>query len=187
MISFLKDRLKDKLLALYVRYSKRYKKKISIVPNSQVALIIGLIYTLEVDNPEKTAAVLRAVEKIKATGKQVKVLCYLPVHQMSPTRAFKSFSKQDINLLGSTKKKELNDFLQTRFEHLYHLDLTSEPVLDYIITICTAKCKVGNFMAGRNDTMFDILFKGLVEIDKKFTFDNLISKMLNYMQLLKVW
>jgi len=185
MISFLKDSLKNKLLALYARYTKRHKKKVSIVANNQLPLTIGLIYTLEVDKPEKTEAVLRAVEKIKATGKQVKVLCYLPVHQMSPTRSFKSFSKQDINFLGNTKKRELNDFLKTHFEHLYHLDLASDPVLDYIITICSAKSKIGNFMVGR-DSIFDILFKGLVEPDKKFTFDSLIKKMLNYMQLLQV-
>ncbi|ACE06674.1 hypothetical protein Aasi_1370 [Candidatus Amoebophilus asiaticus 5a2] len=185
MISFFKDKLKDRLLALYTRYSKQYKKRVPIITNSRVPLAIGLIYTVEVDNPEKTEAVLRAIEKIKASGKQVKVLCYLPTHQMNPNIKFKAFSKQDINLLGHTKNRELNDFLKTPFEHLYHLDLTSDPVLDYIITICNAKCKIGNFMVGRN-SIFDILFKGLVETDKKFTFDSLISKMLNYMQLLQV-
>jgi hypothetical protein len=185
MISFLKDRLKDKLLLLYIRYSKRHKKKISVAADKEMPLVIGLIYTLEVDNPEKTEAVLRVVEKIKASGKQTKVLCYLPIHQMSPTWSFKSFTKQDIDFLGNTKKKELNEFLRTEFEHLYHLDMVSEPVLDYIITVCKAKCKIGNFMVGR-DAIFDILFKGLVEVDKKFTFDSLINKIFNYTQLLKV-
>lgn len=187
MIASLKNNIKNHLLGLYAQKWKRLRVKKAIVANvSTTVPTIGFLYTVEPGQPQKTEAILRAIEQLKTGGKRVQVLGYLPnSQQINPNNFFYFFTREDINLLGKSKKNELNDFLKTQFEHLYHIDIVSEPILDYIVASSNAKCKIGNFIAGR-DYLFEITFKGLVEADKNINFDSLIDKMLSYTKMLKV-
>eukprot|EP01132_Coremiostelium_polycephalum_P000016 gene16-22_t len=159
MMSFLRDKLRDNLLKYYLHRAIAHPKKREPLPTHPQSLPVGLIYTAEVGAPEKTKAILRTIEKLKANGKAVSVLCYLPGQQMSPDRTFKSFSKQDINLLGEPTNRSLQVFLQTPFAQLYHLDLSSDTALDYVIANCHAQSLVTPFTQ-----KLQIDFEGLAQL-----------------------
>jgi hypothetical protein len=185
MITALKNKLKDRFFTIYTHQYKRLKKRKPISNNSDTSTLVGFIYTAEVANYQKTAAVLRAVEKLKRNNKQVKILCYLPNKHMPADRSINSFTRDDISFFGKSKKDALTNFLQTPFTYLYHLDVVTEPILNYIIAKSTAKYKIGNFIAGRT-YLFDILYKGIAEPDENFTFDEVIEKILGCTNMLKL-
>jgi len=186
MISTLKDTIKNNLLAVYAQHRNRLKrKKAGQDKQANLTGIVGLLYTAELNNPQKTDAVIRAVEKIKASGKQVHVLCYVPNKYIMLNKHIHSFTKEDINFLGKTKHEALANFLKTRFEYLYHLDMHSEPLLDYVVASCSAKCKIGNLAANRS-YLFEVSFKGLAEPNENMDFDSLIHKMLDYIKMLHI-
>ncbi|OJW72865.1 MAG: hypothetical protein BGO68_00485 [Candidatus Amoebophilus sp. 36-38] len=189
MISSLKDTIKNNLLAIYAQHHKRLKRR-KVVQDKQANLtgIVGFLYTAELNNPHKTDAVIRTVEKIRISGKQVKVLCYVPNKHIILNKNIDFFTKENINFFGKIKKEELANFLKTRFEHLYHLDINSEPILDYVVANCSAKCKIGNLASNTSNRsyLFEVSFKGLVEPNENVKFDSLIDKMLDYTKMLHV-
>ena len=66
---------------------------------------------------------------------------------------------------------------------MYHVDLVSNPILDYVLAKCRAKCRVGSFDATRAS-----LFEMMVKLESKadsHELDGLAGKMLYYTQLLE--
>jgi hypothetical protein len=186
MISSLRDTIQAKLFALYTRRLTKAAKKSAINHQHSIPARIGLLYTHDPGNPEKTDAVVHVVKKLQADGKQVQVLCYLSDNKAIETNIpFDTVTKKDINLLGGSQNKPLNSFLKSPVAYLYHLDLVSDAVLDYVVAKCIANCKIGNYLAGR-EALFELMFKDLVHPEGEVSFDNLISKMFSYTQLLKV-
>jgi hypothetical protein len=186
MISSLKDTIQAKIFALYTRRLTKASKKSAINHQHSIPVGIGLLYTHDPANPEKTDAVLQVVKKLQAGGKQVQVLCYVPDNKSTEINTpFDTVTKEDINLLGRSQNAPLNSFLKSPFAYLYHLDLVSDVVLDYIVAKCIAHCKIGNYLAGR-EALFELMFKDLAQPEEKVFFDSLISKMFSYTQLLKV-
>lgn len=186
MISSLRDTLQAKLFALYARRLTKASKKSAINQQHGIPAGIGLLYTHDPANPEKTDAIVHVVKKLQAGGKQVQVLCYVPDNKAAETNTpFDTVTKKDINLLGRSQNAPLNSFLKSSFAYLYHLDLVSDTVLDYVVAKCIAHCKIGNYQAGR-EALFELMFKDLLQPEEEISFDSLIGKMFNYTQLLKV-
>ena len=176
--------IKNNLLSFYTRQLSKVKKKYKKQENG-LSSGVGLLYTLDSNNPQKTEAIVRAVKIIESSGESVEILCYLPDKIIQPLNEFMYFHTKDVNYLGKFNQQQVKKFLETNFYYFYHIDLVSEPILDYIVAKCKAKYKIGNFTNNRS-YIFDILFKDLIRSSDKVNFDNLINKMLEYTQLLKV-
>jgi len=84
---------------------------------------------------------------IKNMGKVVSSLCYTNKVDISSDTS--SISYGDFNILGDVKNKIFAEFINHNFDYLYHLDLESNILVDYILTKSKAKCRVGSFQANR--------------------------------------
>ena len=184
----LNDKVKNKVLTLYSKHLTRKLKKKQIVDPSPQSLHIGLVYTHDAAKPYKTEAISQIVQKLQAEQQYVQILCYVP--HPKPTTIhipFNIITKQEINLLGRSSNTAINTFLHSPFTQLYHLDHESDPILDYIIAKCTARHKIGHYLAGR-EYLFDIMFKDLSpqEEQEEASFGSIIDKMFHYIKMLKV-
>lgn len=189
MISSLRDTIQSKLFTCYTRrrLATHASKKSTTNPQPIINHAgIGLLYTHDPGNPEKANAVLHVVKKLQAAHNLVEVLCYLPDNKPTETNMpFDTISKKDINLLGRSQNESFNRFLKSPFAYLYHIDLVSDVVPDYVVAKCMARRKIGNYLAGR-EALFELMFKDLAQPEVEGSFDTLIEKMFNYTQLLKV-
>lgn len=186
MISSLRDTIQAHLFALYTRRITKNSKKSATNQQHSIPAGIGLLYTHDPVHPQKTDAIVEVVKKLQADSKPVQVLCYWPGNkEIAANMPFNTITKQDINLVGRSPNEPLNRFLKSSFAYLYHFDLASDVVLDYVVAKCIAHCKIGNYVPGR-EALFELLFKDLVQIEGADSFDHLINKMFSYTQLLKV-
>ena len=169
----------SKILPWYTRRYINANQSVRMNVGFQRAQSLGLLYSY--DNLEKHQAVLRLAEKLQAMGKQLVGLCYVTVqHHQS---FFPSLTHRDVQLFGKITNQQAQDFIDTPFDYLYHVDLFSNPVLDYLLAKSKARCRVGHFDAARAG-----LFEMMVKFDRKpgsNHIDDLIEQMLHYTQHLK--
>lgn len=174
--------IKEKLLSLYVKRLAKADRVIRLSVGYKQAQLLGLLYTYE--DAQKDAAILRFIDQIKATGRKLHTLCYITAKDKLYGGSYRSFTQHDISIFGKFMNKQVADFLSTPFDYLYHVDLVSNPMLDYVLAKCSAKCRVGKFDATRA-SLFEIMVK-LESKSDSYTLDGLVGKMLYYTQLLEV-
>jgi hypothetical protein len=177
--------IKEKLLALYTRKLIKFNKIARLNVGYKQAKVIGLLYTQESD--QKKAVIVQFIEQLRNTGKQVQVLHYIPLipaKNQELDTSFPTFSDRDINYLGKCISGQLVSFIDTPFDYLYHIDLISNPILDYLLTKCKAKCRVGNFNINRAH-LFEIMVKFEPKPDT-YALHSLAKEMLYYTQLLEI-
>ena len=142
------------------------------------ATTIGVLYSYE--GPAKHEVVQRFIRDLKNLDKQVSVLCYTTgkdrVHASSNLRY--AFGHNAITILGKVKGDRIKKFIETSFDYLFHLDLTTNPVLDCMVAQHHAKCRVGHF-----DPMRKHLFEVMVKVSRTTPIEDikrLASQMLYY-------
>jgi hypothetical protein len=188
MIHSFKETIKDKLWAFYtqrIHRSKSKRKHAIPIPSVPAAKKVGLLYTYEQGRPEKTAAVRRFAEKITAIGPTVYILSYQPNEKSPVPRGITAFTRQDIDYWGRSNHKGLIAFWETSFDHLYYLDLISEPITDYVIVNSKAHYKIAPFIAGKV-YLFDINFKSLLSAQEKINYETLLCTMLTSINQLQL-
>ncbi|MEM7055660.1 MAG: hypothetical protein AAF392_02140 [Bacteroidota bacterium] len=174
--------IKEKLLSLYFKKLAKADQVVRLSVGYKKAQLLGLLYTYE--DAQKDEAVLRFIDQVKATGKKLHILCYITTKDAVYSGSFPSFTQHDINIFGKFVNGPVADFLRTPFDYLYHVDLVSNPMLDYALAKCRAKCRVGKFDATRA-SLFEIMVK-LESKSDSYALDGLAGKMLYYTQLLEV-
>jgi len=173
--------IKERLLAFYTQRLVSANQVARLNVGYKQAQVLGLLYTYE--DTQKHQAVLRFVDQIKATGKKLYTLCYVATKDMVYDGAFPAFTQQGISLLGRFKDEQVVDFLNIPFDYLYHVDLWGNPILDYLLAKCKAKCRVGSF-----DTTRAGLFELMIKVNCQtgnHNLDELTAQMLHYTQLLQ--
>ncbi len=181
--------IKEKLLTLYTFRALKANRVARCNVGFQQAQLIGLIYTQ--GDAGKQVSICKLVDQLKHSGKQIKVFYYLP-KPLPPNQAlekgvdtyFPSFTKQAISYLGKVVDGSLAEFINTPFDYLYHIDLVSNPILDYLLAKSKAKCRVGNFALNRSH-----LFEVMVKFEQKndgYSIDSLTNQMLYYTQRLSI-
>lgn len=173
--------IKKKLLALYTKRRVRASQVARLNVGYEQAQLMGLLYTY--DNAQKHKAVLQFVDQIKLTGKKLHTLCYVANPREIYRGGFPAFTQRAIGLFGKFSDKQVIDFLYTPFDYLYHVDLVSNPILDYLLATCRAKCRVGKF-----DPIRASLFEMMIKFSSKedsHQLDGLMEQMLHYTQLLQ--
>ncbi len=142
------------------------------------ATTIGVLYSYE--EPAKHEVVQRFIRDLKNLDKKVSVLCYTTardrVHSSSHLRY--AFGHSTVTILGEVKDDRIKRFIETSFDYLFHLDLTTNPVLDCMLAKHHAKCRVGHF-----DPMRKNLFEVMVKVNRTTSVEDikrLTSQMLHY-------
>ncbi|WP_419241578.1 DUF6913 domain-containing protein [Cardinium endosymbiont of Nabis limbatus] len=166
------------ILGIVTRFSSKRRG----VPRSNVglnkAVTIGVLYSYE--SPAKHEAVQRFIRDLKNLDKSVSVLCYTTrkdrVHSSSYLRY--AFGHNGITMFGKVKSGRIKKFIETSFDYLFYLDLSSHPLLDCIIAKHQAKCRVGHF-----DPMRKNLFEVMVKVSRTTPVEDvkrLANQMLHY-------
>ncbi|MGD1893070.1 MAG: hypothetical protein ACFB15_21100 [Cyclobacteriaceae bacterium] len=75
--------------------------------------------------------------------KEVQVLCYDRRRARNKIFGYLQFTSKDVSAFGRFKAEHLIDFVNSRFDYLIHLDTESNEVLDKILTLSQAKCRIG--------------------------------------------
>lgn len=172
--------IKEKLLGLYTKNVLKAHK----IPRRNVgfkqAKLIGLLYTQE--DLQKKELIQQFIDQLQATGKTVAVLPYVATKNQAFDEGFPGFTQHAINYWGQLLDGQLADFVNTAFDYLYHLDFTSDPILDYLLAKSLAKCRVGNFDLSRAN-LFEIMVK-CEHMEDKHALEHLTDQMIYYTQLL---
>ncbi|TDG94778.1 DUF6913 domain-containing protein [Cardinium endosymbiont of Culicoides punctatus] len=147
---------------LVLKIITRFLSKNLVVERRNVglkeAVTIGVLYSYE--EPTKHESVQRFIRNLKSLDKKISILCYTTpkdhVHQNS--NLLYSFGHEAISTFGKVESDQVKKFIDTPFDYLFHIDLNTNPILDYIIAKNAAKCRVGHFDASRKN-LFEVMVK----------------------------
>ncbi|MGB3589759.1 MAG: hypothetical protein WBA23_24640 [Tunicatimonas sp.] len=109
--------------------------------NYEKAERIGILITLSDHGKQNT--VDDFINHFSADHKEVQVLCYDKRRAKNKIFGYLQFSDLDISAFGKFKAEHLIDFVNSRFDYLIHLDTESNEVLDKVLTLSQAKCRIG--------------------------------------------
>ena len=122
----------------------------------QDAQRVGVLVTLQ--EYEKQHDIDEFVDRLVADQKEVEVLCYDKRRAHSKIFGYIQFTDRDISLFGSIRTEYVIDFVNRDFDYLFHLDIESDAVLDKILTLSHAKCRVGCDVLGHHD-FYELMVK----------------------------
>ncbi|WP_243517904.1 MULTISPECIES: hypothetical protein [unclassified Candidatus Cardinium] len=146
------------ILGIVTHFSLKNRKVIRSNVGLNQATTIGVLYSYE--TPAKHEVVQRFIRDLKNLDKQVSVLCYTTgkdrAHATSHLRY--AFGHHAITILGKIENNRIKKFVETPFDYLFHLDLSTNSVLDCIVAKHQAKCRVGHFEATRRN-LFEVMVK----------------------------
>ena len=135
-----------------VRTSKVRRRTV----NYQDAQRVGVLVTLQ--EYEKQHDIDAFVDRLVADHKEVEVLCYDKRRAHNKIFGYVQFTDRDISLFGSLRADYIMDFINRDFDYLFHLDIESDAVLDKILTLSHAKCRVGCDVPGHHD-FYELMVK----------------------------
>ena len=124
--------------------------------NYQDAERVGVLVTLY--DHEKQHAIDEFVDRLVSDHKEVEVLCYDKRRARNKIFGYVQFTDRDISLFGSIRAEYVTDFTNRDFDYLFHLDTESDVVLDKILTLSRAKCRVGCDVPGHHD-FYELMVK----------------------------
>lgn len=138
---------------------------------------IGIIYTY--DGTKKEGIISDFVNKI-ADNKKVDCLCFNPEQKAKLDTENAIFSIDDLNILGKINSTETAEFLDKKFEYLFHLDFELNEITNVLLTKSKAQCRVGL----HSDSLHKP-YELMIGINKNAGLNNLIEQMLKYVNALK--
>lgn len=173
--------IKQKLLALHTRRLIKKSQTVRVSVGYAQAQRIGILYTQ--GDAEKKEAVQALATQMQEMGKELDTLCYIAQAGTAQPEVCPTLTPAAISLWGRARDAAVHRWLTTPFDYLYHVDAVSDPVLDYCLAACQAKCRVG---------LLDMCRVGLFEImvalasSKPHTPSHLMEVMLHYTKQLHV-
>lgn len=122
------------------------------------ATTIGVLYSYE--TPTKNEVIQRFIRDLKNLGKKVSVLCYVTEEDRRKPNGnlLYSFDHQGITFFGEIISDRVQRFIVTPFDYLFHVDITTNALLDYILLNHPAKCRIGHFSHSRRG-LFELMIK----------------------------
>ncbi len=124
--------------------------------NYDKAQRVGILVTFY--DHEKQHAIDEFIDHMVADKKEVQVLCYDKRRARNKIFGYLQFTDKHISLLGKFKAEHVIDFINNDFDYLFHLDLESNEVLDKILALSKAKCRIGNDM-DEHRAFYELMFK----------------------------
>lgn len=124
--------------------------------NYQDAQRVGVLVTLQ--EYEKQHDIDAFVDRLVADHKEVEVLCYDKRRAHNKIFGYIQFTDRDISMFGSIRTEYVIDFMNRDFDYLFHLDTESDVILDKILILSRAKCRVGCDVPGHRD-FYELMVK----------------------------
>ncbi|MEM6840983.1 MAG: hypothetical protein AAF944_24600 [Bacteroidota bacterium] len=124
--------------------------------NYENAERIGILVTLT--DHEKQHTIDDFIAHFTADHKEVQILCYDKRRARNKIFGYLQFSNRDVSAFGRFKAEHLIDFVNSRFDYLIHLDTESNPVLNKVLTLSQAKCRIGCEIA-EHHSYYELMFR----------------------------
>jgi hypothetical protein len=109
--------------------------------NYDKAKKVGILVTFY--DHEKQHAVDEFIDHLVADKKEVTVMCYDRRRARNKIFGYLQFTRQNISMLGKIKSEYMIDFVNNDFDYLFHLDLESNEIMNKILALSQAKCRIG--------------------------------------------
>ena len=104
--------------------------------------LIGILFTMEGEEKFKLVKMLQ--KDLEELGKKVEVLSHLPKGATNYEFLYKIFNKQDVSFTGKFKNDDVLRFAGAKFDYLLVLDSTLSPLIQNIIAMSQAHCRMGS-------------------------------------------
>lgn len=100
------------------------------------------------------------LQSLKALDHKISAFGYVSnINKIGPLNSsIQLFSHHDFTYWGKVDGEVIKRLQCTSFDYLLHVDVVSNPLLDYIIAKSQAKCRVGCFTAYRK-ALFEVMIK----------------------------
>ncbi len=160
-------------------YTYFLNKELSALKNKHQSINLANAHSIGVvfqdDDLDKKKSILRFANELKAQGKTVKILAFIPAKETPENLPFDAFSKKDIDWIYRPKRNDVNEFQNTPFDILFNFDNNANRSLEYICTLARAKFRVGTLSANTN--CFDLM----VDCNAKANTNRIIEQMKFYL------
>jgi hypothetical protein len=202
-------KIKEKLFKIYNRYtqnkissdlSTKSKHKAAIIytyeDNNKNYIVNEFVNLLKTNNYQvKVSCYIESIpklplpyhsehsEQIEATHKEQiknKSIGLLKDEQQNTDIPYKTFKHDSISIFGKIKDKELSEFVNEEFSHIYVFDLEINPIIKLLTTRTKAKYKVGNHTNNNTQTL-----NVLIKLNDSTNYQILCNNMIHYSKLLK--
>ncbi len=174
-------RIKERLIAFYTKRLIKTRQTIHANVGFEQAQSIGILY--RGDSSQKQAAVQELATRLKQLGKQVTTLCYVSDPKEVTSLAGPTLTLEEVTWLGNITSLRGRQFVETRFDYLYNVDWEGQAVVNYLLAISKAKCRIGHYSSSRAG-LFEVMVS-LAKEPKTQKMTDLTGQMLHYTQLLK--
>jgi hypothetical protein len=174
-------KFKQRFMLMRIGREQRSRKPASKSISLSASKFIGLIFVL--DDEEKYRSVLRLKKQLEAEDKRVKVIAYVPSHDVPEyymaQLQMDIFSKKGVNFLGIPTNEFARDFVKQQFDLLIDLSLTEHLPLYYVAGFGNATLRAGKYRP-QLLSVYDFMIKA----NDQMSFDDFISAMMEYLALL---
>lgn len=183
MIIHLLEKMKDHL---YLKKAIKYKACIDLerwqIAKNPAERRIGFIYTVDPNDPLKTDAVLRTAGLLREKCQEVRIIAYVPRKVTPPQhKEIIPFSSWELSILKKSNNDAFWNFIATRFDFVFHVDLVSDITLDYIINISRAQCRCG-YEIPRKVSAYELLYKPTMPKNQLFSHYEIVDNLVENVQ-----
>jgi hypothetical protein len=99
---------------------------------------------------KKHNIIKKFVKKLENDGKKVEVLTYLEKGQENHEFLYDFFQEEDVSFWGLFRSECVNNFIEKKFDFLFHIDLEANKHIEHVLAKSKAKCRIGPYMDKKN-------------------------------------
>lgn len=166
---------RKKILGLFNNPNRRKKSTESILPFEK-ATSVGILYTWT--DSKKEEVLEGFIEQIGAS-KKVDVLCFNPLNTPADTR-HSTFDNSALTNFGKLNSTEVQDFIKSSFDYLFHFDFESDEIIKSILVQTNAKCRIGIHDSDNTD-----YYELMIGINKSAGISNFAEQMIKYVKAIR--
>lgn len=138
---------------------------------------VGIIFTA--DDEVKHSLVKEFIKKLKKNDKDVEVICFLPKDKENHEFIFNFYTEKEISFWGKFTNPDVSKFAERTFDFLFCLDCNPHPLVEAVLGITKASCRVGCYTEGK-DHFYEMMIN-----PKRATTENLIDEIFRYIKVLR--
>jgi hypothetical protein len=154
---------------------KKHKVKRKTV-NYDRSRKIGILVTLH--DHEKQHTVDEFIDHLTADKKEIQVLCYDKRRARNKIFGYLQFTNKNVSIFGKFKAEHVIDFVNNDFDYLFHLDMEPDEILDKVLCLSQAKCRIGIDL-DEHRTFYELMVKA-------DTLTKACNLMLHYVKIVNV-
>jgi len=165
-----------KILSALNSVNKEKNERGALKPFEE-AKSVGIIYTW--GGSKKEALVSGFIEQIKH-DRNIECLCFNPNKNTTIDTIRPVLSDTDVSIMGKINSPETVNFLNSKFEYLFHLDFDLSEMTEVLLIKSKARCRIG-LHSDNSSSPYELM----IGINENAGLDNLIEQMLKYVNVIK--